>query len=62
MVAGHEWFTSSCCPEGGAGDQAGRDRTAPPKPDAPEVCRQVRDRGLTWNDDQRVRRGQELVL
>ena len=46
MVAGHEWFTSSCCPEGGAGDQAGRDRTAPPKPDAPEVGRQVRDREL----------------
>ncbi len=28
----------------------------------PGVCKQVRDRGLAWSDDQTLRRGQELVL
>lgn len=27
-----------------------------------DVCREVKDRGLAWNDDQDVRRGEELVL
>jgi primary-amine oxidase len=27
-----------------------------------KVCKEVRDRGLAWKDDARVRRGQELVL
>lgn len=29
---------------------------------ASEVCKQVRDRGLAWKDDTKVRRGEELVL
>jgi len=31
-------------------------------PLGPNVCREVRDRGLLWKDDAAVRRGQELVL
>jgi primary-amine oxidase len=28
----------------------------------PQVCKEVRDRGLAWNDDSEVRRGEHLVL
>lgn len=28
----------------------------------PDICKEVRDRGLAWNNDTLVRRGQELVL
>jgi len=31
-------------------------------PLGPNVCKEVRDRGLLWKDDAAVRRGQELVL
>jgi len=31
-------------------------------PLGPNVCKEVRDRGLLWKDDAKVRRGQELVL
>lgn len=33
-----------------------------PPPEGPQVCKQVRDRGLAWKDDRKLRRGEELVL
>jgi len=31
-------------------------------PEGPQVCKQVRDRGIAWKNDQKVRRGEELAL
>ena len=31
-------------------------------PEGPQVCKQVRDRGLAWKEDRKLRRGEELIL
>ncbi|HEX7174080.1 MAG TPA: hypothetical protein VF240_02185, partial [Pyrinomonadaceae bacterium] len=48
---GSATLTDKHCPRGVGGTLLSRD-----------VCKEVRDRGLAWNDDSEVRRGQELVL